>query len=152
MTLTAAKPMLKRLASDAPESGSAVLGHSSAPNSMARPSRADNGQNCALSGNRLTALRREFTEGRPVGCLARLISEANADAQRRHAADELDRSVSQLLARAEMEEWSGRELARRAGIPETTLRRLRSGQVDPLAWLPKIKPALARLTQLCYGR
>lgn len=145
MTLTATKPALKRFALDAPGSRSTVLSHSSAANRLPRPLRAGNGPNCALSGKRMTTLRGEFTVARPIGCLARLISEAHADARRRHAASELERSVSQLLARAEIEEWSGRELARRVGIPERSLRRVRAGHVDPLAWLPRIKPALTRL-------
>jgi ribosome-binding protein aMBF1 (putative translation factor) len=92
-------------------------------------------------------LRQEFHQARPVGYLSRLLAESRAHAARIAAAAELQRSVDTLLTRAQTEEWSQRELARRAGIPETTLRRLRHGKADPLTWLPRIHPALARLTQ-----
>lgn len=62
------------------------------------------------------------------------------------AAQQLQASVHQLLERAQQEEWSQRELSRRVGIPERTFRRIKDGKVSALAWLPKLQPAVQRLT------
>ena len=53
--------------------------------------------------------------------------------------------VHQLLAKAQREEWSQRQLAGKIAIPETTFRRIRAQRVDPFVWLPKLEAALKLL-------
>lgn len=137
---------LAATAPDAPRPASAVLGRPSGAKPVPQPSRAGKGRNFSFPRERLAVIRAEFQEVRPVGCLARLISEAGAQAECRLAYGRLQASVNALLSRARTEAWSQRELSRRAGIPFRTWRRVRDGQVDALAWLPKLQPALARLT------
>jgi len=66
--------------------------------------------------------------------------------QRNNAARELQQSVLRLFHYAQTEEWGQRKLAAQIGIPQTTLRRIRAMQVDPLVWLPKVRTAAAKLT------
>jgi ribosome-binding protein aMBF1 (putative translation factor) len=68
------------------------------------------------------------------------------DEKKRQAMTRLNESISRLLEMAKAEEWSQRQLAAKIAIPETTFRRLRSQNVNPLVWLPKVEAALLRLT------
>ena len=148
MILTTPKTAFNRFAPDAPLPPSAVLRPPTAQNRSAQARRAGNAGNFTLPQSRIATLRREFTAARPVAFLACLISEANLHTRAAASATELKSSLEQLFERAAVEDWSLRDLSRRAGIPESTLRWLRSGQVDPLAWLPKIQTALARTNPL----
>jgi ribosome-binding protein aMBF1 (putative translation factor) len=67
-------------------------------------------------------------------------------AEKRRARALFNESVSSLFARAQAGHWSQRRLAAKLAIPETTLRRIRDGKVNPRAWLPKLQAALNRLT------
>jgi hypothetical protein len=129
----------------APLPVSAVSGRATAPKPVAQPSRAGIGRNCALPQTRRSALRVEFSLAAPVRWLDRVLMEARTHTERQAAKRRLQLSLDQLLDHAAREAWSQRELSRRAGIPESSLRRLRRGTVDALAWLPKIQPALRRL-------
>jgi hypothetical protein len=60
-------------------------------------------------------------------------------------AGEFQRSVEALLQRAATEEWSQRKLAMRAGLSFRSWRRIRDRNVNPAAWLPKLRAALEGL-------
>jgi transcriptional regulator with XRE-family HTH domain len=130
---------------------SEVNSRRSAANALPHPSAAQNGQKCALSDSRLAALREELKQARPVGCVSRIVAEAARHARCKAAAGELQTSVKAIFERAQSEEWSTRELARRSGIAERTLRRLRNGQANPLTWLPKIQTAANRVGAPSYA-
>jgi DNA-binding XRE family transcriptional regulator len=59
----------------------------------------------------------------------------------------LNENISRLLTKADQEEWSQRKLAGLIGIAPRTFRRIRSNQVNPFIWLPKIESAAFRLTR-----
>lgn len=54
--------------------------------------------------------------------------------------------IGKLLAHAEAERLSQREMTRKAGLSWGTFRRCRDGRADPAIWFPKIQTALKRLT------
>lgn len=56
------------------------------------------------------------------------------------------RSLVQLIqARAEAENWSWREVSRRAGLSRTTLTRAVHGKINLAVWLPQLRTVAARL-------
>jgi AraC-like DNA-binding protein len=59
---------------------------------------------------------------------------------------ELQAIVARLLAHAEKQDWSLRQLAAKLAIPERSLRRARDRQLNPRRWLPILRAAEARLT------
>lgn len=124
-----------------------VIGPASAANRLPHPSGARTAANFRLPQSRLAVIREDLALAQPIGFLSRLIVAARAQAEVTAATANLQTSVRQLFTLAGNEDWSGRELARRTGIAERTLRRMRAGNADPLAWLPKIQTALARITQ-----
>jgi hypothetical protein len=65
---------------------------------------------------------------------------ATLDAERRD-------KVEDMLARAAGEGWSQRELARRAGLKWSSWHRLKTGQIDLVLWLPRLREASNRLQQ-----
>jgi phosphoglycolate phosphatase-like HAD superfamily hydrolase len=67
------------------------------------------------------------------------------EAKKREAQARLNQSIGRLLELAGAEQWSQRQLAAQIAIPETSFRRIRDEKVNPLAWLPKVETALARL-------
>lgn len=130
-------PLLPAPAPDAPGAASAVVARATAPKPVAQPQQA--------------RVSFQFTESEAAKCglLARwqsAIRRREARAAKKHLAlTVLTDSVSSLFARAETEGWSQRRLAARLAIPETTLRRIRDRQVNPLTWLPKLQAAQRRL-------
>jgi len=58
---------------------------------------------------------------------------------------ELRQRVDAMLALAAGEGWSQRELTRRACLKWSSWCRLRTGQMDPAVWLPRLRHAAARL-------
>jgi ribosome-binding protein aMBF1 (putative translation factor) len=59
--------------------------------------------------------------------------------------DALQASLDRLLEYAAAEELSRRKLAVKIGIPESSLRKIGSGRVNPSDWLPRLEAALAKL-------
>jgi ribosome-binding protein aMBF1 (putative translation factor) len=72
----------------------------------------------------------------------RLREQKKMEAQTR-----LNASMSRLLEMARAQEWSHRQLAAKAMIPETTFRRILNSQVNPQVWVAKLETALSRLKQ-----
>ena len=132
MNLTAAE-----IAQAAPRTVAAVVGRQIGPRAVAQPS----GARVRLSITK--------SEARKAGVLDRWQAaheRHEQKAQRRAtAAVELHLSVLKLLQHAEAQEWSQRELARRAGLSWGAFRRCRDGQIDPTTWLPKLHAALSKL-------
>jgi hypothetical protein len=54
----------------------------------------------------------------------------------------------QLLALAESERISQREMTRKAGLSWGSFRRCRDGQADPVIWLPRVHAAIKKVTKL----
>jgi len=75
-----------------------------------------------------------------------MVRRQHRAARKQHAQAQLAEAVSGLVARATAEHWSQRQLAAKMLIPETTFRRIRNQQVDPLLWLPKVAAAVAKLS------
>lgn len=115
-----------------------------APKAVAQPQRA------------VVAFRFTESEAAKYGLLARWQSarqrRQRRDEKRRQAQDRLSSSISRLIAKAEAEQWSQRQLAAKIGVPETTFRRIRDQKVHPLTWLPRIEAALARLDATQTGK
>lgn len=59
--------------------------------------------------------------------------------------NQLQGAVLRLLAHAEAEQISQREMTRKAGLSWGSFRRCRDGKADPIIWLPKLEAAAARL-------
>jgi hypothetical protein len=57
-------------------------------------------------------------------------------------------AVLQLLALAESERISQREMTRKAGLSWGSFRRCRDGQADPVIWLPRVHAAIKKVTKL----
>ena len=116
---------------------SAVITPATAPKAMARP-----------SASRVTF---RFTESQAAkfGLADRWRAAVQRrqlrDARKQAAAAQLQTAVAGLLAIADAQQWSQRQLTARIGIPQTSFRRIRRNQVDPLLWLEKLSAALVRI-------
>jgi len=73
--------------------------------------------------------------------------QALIDSNRSSAAAraDLERAVFILMEKARDENWSQRKLAKKVGFCPRTWRRIRESRVNPAVWLPKLRPALAKL-------
>jgi hypothetical protein len=83
----------------------------------------------------------------PVGFVGRQISLHQKTAARTVLSTRLQDALNALETVAHDHRWSQRELARRAGVPQTTLRRIKRGVPVPSEWLPILERARTRLTQ-----
>lgn len=113
------------------------------PKRFGPASRRGNGQLSALSKDRILRLRAELADPAPIPSLARLISEAVRSQNNTQSEQELKTSVTRLLTHAQTEQLSQRQIAKRAGLTWGTWLRIRDGLADPVAWLPKLRAALA---------
>jgi hypothetical protein len=120
-----------------------VLALATAPNAVEQPQRAT------------VAFRLTASEAAKYGLSDRwqaAINRRQLRAQKRKAAaEQLNALAARLVTKAQAEEWSERKFAAKTGIPATTFRRIRAGQVDPFKWLPALRAAAARLIERNNG-
>lgn len=119
------------------QTAQAMMFHASAPNALAHP-----------LGPRVRLAISE-SEAVKIGMLDRWRAALRRRERRQRkkaaAAADLQRSVAELLQRAQAQGWSQRKLAAKADIARTTFRRVLNLQVNPKAWLPKVRAAVSRL-------
>jgi hypothetical protein len=84
----------------------------------------------------------------PISLQDQIHRQQKYDARKRTEAtleSELAECLGRLESLAAELDWSGRQIAERLGLSETTWRRLKAGQLDLAVWLPKLRAAVARL-------
>lgn len=69
------------------------------------------------------------------------IADRKADFQ-----TQMQGAVLKLLAHAESERISQREMTRKAGLSWGSFRRCRDGKADPVIWLPRVQAAINKVT------
>ncbi len=104
---------------------------------------------CAQPSQARVRLALTESEAAKIGLLDRWIAarkrKTKRDARKVGVSMKLQAVLDQLETIARTEHWSQRKLAAKAGLPESTLRKIKRGQTDPRDYLPKLQSAVARL-------
>lgn len=105
---------------------------------------------CAQPSRRSVRLSITESQAAKIGLSARWQAawdrKLRRDSQKAIVSHRLQDALNQLDAIAESEEWSQRKLAAKVGLPESTLRKIKSGRADSAIWLPRIQAAASKLT------
>jgi hypothetical protein len=143
--LLAEFPALRRRVQGALFPPSATMGQPLAAKRLPQPRCTRSGQIRVLSDTRISGLRREWESTKPMAWLAREIAANALAVKRTETESEFQRSVCALQEKADADDWSARELSRRAGLSLRTWGRIRAGRVNSETWLPKLRAAVAIL-------